>query len=68
MSSINRKCSLVVRFLSPLPPFFNKPRYILKGFYQKCGHLFARPRGTFLSVTFDVPSLGEGVVGGMRQG
>ena len=53
---------------SPLPPFFNKPRYILKGFYQKCGHLFSQPQGTFLCVTSDVPSLREGEVGGTRQG
>lgn len=46
VSGINRKCSLADRFLPP-PPFFNKPCYILKGFYKKCGHLFSQPQGTF---------------------
>lgn len=68
VSGINRKYSLAIRFLSPPPFFFNKPCYILKGFYQKCAHLFSQPRGTFLYVASDVPFLGEGEVGGARQG
>lgn len=52
----------------PPLPFFNKPHHILKGFYQKCTHLFSQPQGTLLSVTSDVPSLREGEAGGTRQG
>jgi len=67
-SGINRKRGLAVRFLLCPLSLFNKPRYISKGFSKKCAHLFSQPRGAFLRERSAVRSLGEGEVGGARQG